>query len=63
MIVFQIINGWYRYLFTKLTEEEEKRISICNGCNLRNGIKCGDCGCYLMAKVKCSICKCPVDKW
>lgn len=61
--MIEIINGWYRYFFTKLTEDEKKRTAICNDCNRRKGIKCGQCGCYLMAKVKCSICECPIGKW
>lgn len=61
--MIEIINGWYRYLFTNLTEEEEGKIGICNSCPRKKGIKCSVCGCFIMAKIKCSICECPLGKW
>lgn len=61
--MIEIIIGWWRYFFTQMSEEEIKRKEICEGCSIRRGIKCGDCGCFIVAKIKCPICECPKGKW
>lgn len=42
----------------------EKRMSICNGCEFKTALgRCGKCGCVLAAKTKCDECSCPISKW
>lgn len=61
--MIKIINGWFRYLFTRLNDAEQIRLDECNKCPFKKGITCGECGCFIMAKIKCSICECPKGKW
>lgn len=44
-------------------EEQQQRISICNGCEYYTMKRCMHCGCFMENKVKFSISKCPIDKW
>jgi len=44
-------------------QKAKERKSICDSCERRKGIMCGECGCVVVAKVNCSICECPLGKW
>ena len=45
----------------------ESRITICEGCPVREGITCskakGGCGCIISRKAYCKDCKCPIGRW
>lgn len=41
----------------------EDRLKICNPCEHRMGILCGNCGCYLKAKVRDPEEECPNKYW
>ena len=41
----------------------EKRISICNVCTYKSGIRCQLCGCFLTPKAGLKASSCPIKKW
>ena len=47
------------------SEEQEKRISICDTCehNDKESNRCRECGCYLKTKVTIAAAWCPIKKW
>jgi len=61
-MIKEIINGWIRMIFNPYQKAKERK-SICDSCERRKGIMCGECGCVVVAKVNCSICECPLGKW
>ena len=48
-------------------EEIDRRRGICEGCDKKKIVagclKCGECGCLIMAKSRLPEEKCPLDKW
>ena len=44
-------------------ETRQKRESICNSCENKQGVKCGVCGCFLMFLRKVNWANCPQKKW
>lgn len=44
-------------------EEVARREAVCGGCELRQGLRCRKCGCWLRAKVRLAGEKCPAGKW
>lgn len=42
-------------------EERERRKAICEKCNRKDGVRCGVCGCFLIALQKLH--RCPIDKF
>lgn len=81
----QILTGWgnlvkshFVDLAPDLKAESEKRLNICNSCNMRNGGTCNPnqvgthvitgqqvrgCGCRLAAKALSPGSVCPLGKW
>lgn len=47
------------------SEEQEKRLAICNGCEFINEAKnrCTACGCFLLTKTKWATSQCPKGYW
>jgi uncharacterized HAD superfamily protein/orotate phosphoribosyltransferase-like protein len=45
------------------TDEYERRLKICDGCDARTGNKCVVCGCNLSGKARGRAFNCPVGKW
>lgn len=45
------------------TAEYERRLSICDGCEMRQGSACALCGCNLAAKARGRAFRCPVGRW
>lgn len=41
----------------------ESRLSECTMCELRDGERCTDCGCYMPAKAQLATAFCPLGKW
>lgn len=44
-------------------QERNERKAICDGCEQKNGSRCGRCGCFLIAIQKVKFSKCPEGKW
>lgn len=46
-------------------ETYDKRLSICNECDLydKEKLKCTKCGCYMEYKARLRIVSCPINKW
>lgn len=48
-------------------EEINRRREICEGCDKKKIVagclKCGECGCLIMAKSRIPESKCPLDRW
>jgi hypothetical protein len=44
-------------------EETARRKVICDQCEHKKGIKCGVCGCFLIALQNTTFGKCKLDKW
>ena len=44
-------------------EEVQRRLSICDGCEKKNGNTCDECQCFLDMKTKFAIQQCPLEKW
>lgn len=47
--IYNIIKGWYRFLFKKRSEMSSDRIKICKSCELRKAYFCSVCWCELDA--------------
>ncbi len=68
MKIKDILVGWGNLIIKpeSTTPLMEKRMSICNACEIRTDSWCdedkGGCGCYLPAKHRSSS-KCPKNKW
>jgi len=45
------------------SEEQKKRLDICEGCIHYYDGRCRQCGCFLKQKVKLSAAKCPMNFW
>lgn len=67
MIIYNILEGWFRKLFCRLTKEERERLLICSQCphkkRLLNMDVCYMCGCFIDAKVRSKNEKCVLNKW
>jgi hypothetical protein len=50
------------FIFTN-KEERDKREATCTSCSSKNGIQCGECGCFLMFLRKIQSASCPLNKW
>lgn len=50
------------YIFTN-KETRSHREEICTSCPSKNGIKCSECGCFLMFLRKVQSATCPLNKW
>lgn len=44
-------------------KERDRRKSICDTCEKRNGVRCGECGCFIVALTKINPMKCPINKF
>lgn len=44
-------------------ELQNARRAVCEGCDFRDGLKCGECGCFLREKVEMERNVCPMDLW
>ena len=44
-------------------EEQNRRLSICKGCEFYSEGLCAKCGCNLAAKSVMEVSKCPINKW
>lgn len=49
----------------KLVDKEEmiKRVSICDQCPLKKGMRCTVCGCFIKMKASFYTEKCPKENW
>lgn len=63
MKVFNIIKGWFIFLFGKRTKQASDRILICLDCKFRKGYFCGVCGCEIHAKASLKDEHCPKYRW
>jgi hypothetical protein len=61
--LFNILKGWYKFLFAKRSQMAKDRLIICFSCKARFGIMCGMCGCELHAKAEIEEEECPLGKW
>lgn len=59
-----MLQGWGNLVVPSAarTEESKRRFKICDTCEFRKGIICGECGCVLVAKTR-SDSQCPKNKW
>lgn len=48
---------------TRTTNELAVVNTICDGCEHKQGSKCGFCGCYLAPKTRMATEHCPLEKW
>lgn len=44
-------------------EVRNHRENICNSCPSKNGVRCSECGCFLMFLRKIQTAECPKNKW
>jgi len=44
-------------------DEYQQRLAVCDGCEERDGARCGVCHCYVAVKAKGKVWHCPVGKW
>jgi hypothetical protein len=44
-------------------QERQDRKTICDNCEKKNGVRCGVCGCFLIAMQKVKFTNCPLSKW
>jgi hypothetical protein len=44
-------------------QERQERKTICDNCEKKNGVRCGMCGCFLIAMQKVKFTNCPLGKW
>lgn len=51
--------------YSKNTEEIDKRISICEGCEyfIKMTKQCSKCGCFMKLKTRLTDARCPIGKW
>jgi hypothetical protein len=49
-------------IFTDPTTRNS-RISTCNACQYKNGVKCIKCGCFILLLTKVKIATCPIQNW
>ena len=42
-------------------QERQERKLICDACDKKNGVRCGECGCFLIALQK--LYRCPINKF
>lgn len=61
--IHRILTGFYLLFLGSEREIEVKRRLICKDCELRKGVFCGECGCFINAKVQVDEEECPVGKW
>ena len=59
----RILTGFYLVLTGHDSQNAIKRRLICKNCELRKGLVCGECGCFINAKVQLDEEECPVGKW
>jgi len=41
----------------------KKRITACNTCDNKLGVRCTKCGCYISLKTAVAAATCPIGKW
>lgn len=58
-----IFTGFYLVLLGHDSPKAIERRLICKKCELRKGLVCGECGCFINAKVQIEEEECPVNKW
>mgnify|MGYP004574952185 FL=1 len=67
MVIFNILEGWFRKIFCRLTNEERDRLLKCKAClhktKVLNMEVCTMCGCFIDAKVRSKKEKCLLNKW
>lgn len=61
--IWQIIQGWWKFLFFKRSELAKERLKICFQCPFRKIVFCGVCGCELHAKAELEDEECPKGYW
>lgn len=69
--VLEIAEGWMNVIKTDspaIKEMAKHRTDVCLGCEfIRDStltkIKCGKCGCPIIAKARSPRSKCPLNKW
>ena len=45
------------------TATRAQRESTCNACEKKQGVRCSECGCFLMLLRKVVVATCPLGKW
>lgn len=45
------------------TATRNHRQSICDSCKSKSGVRCSECGCFLIFLRKVSYAECPQKKW
>ncbi len=48
---------------TTTREEYRDRLTVCDGCDSRDGWRCSECGCVIAIKARVKIEKCDLSKW
>ncbi len=59
----KILSAFLKLAKGENQELAKERIAICNPCEFRNGLLCGECGCFLKAKVRDEHEHCPKNLW
>jgi hypothetical protein len=44
-------------------QQKDTWLEVCNGCEHKNDLQCGYCGCILESLMMLNIGKCPINKW
>lgn len=50
------------YIFTDPATRQHRQ-QVCNSCEHQQGVKCNQCGCFLMFLRKIHTATCPLSKW
>lgn len=62
-LLFRIIRAWWYLITGENRGLMQSRLKICQTCEFRKWIICGDCTCELHAKGSDPEEKCPQGKW
>lgn len=44
-------------------QTRDNRERTCNSCPSKNGVRCSECGCFLIFLRKVTYAECPLKKW
>lgn len=58
-----LVSGLWLWFKGSNTVVARSRMRICRPCQYRKGVRCGECGCLLLAKTRLPDEECPRNKW
>lgn len=61
--LYNVLKGWFIFIFYKRSELANQRLKICFRCPYRFAVVCEICGCELHAKASLDDEECPKGFW